>query len=254
LANLGILKNVIHIRNTIGWYWKSNHMKSKVPNKSSDTCTVRGIELIDPPLGEKPRPPGSWTRGSHNLSFWRRFDRFGREPNDRNEIRCENVVGEKKCPKIICWSTWSQIWNPHVWVSLVKAFTRLETQSGSAVVHAYIRRDIWKTGKSGYLSYRYLLLSCFFRAQNKLASSLTSNHGVPMGNPHISILVTKSAFTYARKNIHSGGPRNKKCTSSTSTCLSVWAKNILGSSLMIAHDGHTGQTAHQHIRHGAEFH
>lgn len=68
LANLGILKNVIHIRNTIGSYWKSNHMKSKLPNKSSDTCTVRGIELIDPPLGENPRPPGSRTRGSPNLA------------------------------------------------------------------------------------------------------------------------------------------------------------------------------------------
>ena len=48
-----------------------------------------------------------------------------------------------------------------------------------------------------------------------------------------------------------GGPRNKKCTSSTSKCLSVWAKNILGSSLMMAHDGHTGQTAYPHVRHGA---
>ena len=87
-----------------------------------------------------------------------------------------------------------------------------------------------------------------------LRSRLTSNHGVPMGNPHSNMLVTKSAFTYARKNIHSGGPRNKKCTSSTSRCLSVWAKNILGSSLMIAHDGHTGQTACRHTRLGAEFH
>ncbi len=83
-----------------------------------------------------------------------------------------------------------------------------------------------------------------------LRSRLTSNHGVPMGNPHISVVVTKSAFEYARKNIHSGGSKNKKCTSSTSTCLSVWAKNILGSSLMKAHDGHTGQT-YRCIRHGA---
>jgi hypothetical protein len=49
----------------------------------------------------------------------------------------------------------------------------------------------------------------FFCAQNILASSLTSNHGVPMGNPHISVLVTKSAFTYTQKNVHSGGPRDK---------------------------------------------
>jgi hypothetical protein len=62
-----------------------------------------------------------------------------------------------------------------------------------------MRGCMWKTGKSGYLSYRYLLLSRFFRAQNILASSLMSNRDVPMGNPHISILVTKSAFTYARK-------------------------------------------------------
>ena len=60
----------------------------------------------------------------------------------------------------------------------------------------------------------------------------------PHGQPHSGVLVTKSAFTYARKNIHSGGPRNEKCTSSTSKCLSVWAENILGSSLMMAHDGH----------------
>ena len=32
LANLGIVKNVIRNRNTIGWYWKSNHVKSKLPN------------------------------------------------------------------------------------------------------------------------------------------------------------------------------------------------------------------------------
>ena len=86
------------------------------------------------------------------------------------------------------------------------------------------------------------MLSRFFRAQNILASSLTSNHGVPMGNPHSSVLVTKFAFTYTRKNVYSGGPRDKKCTSSTSNCLSVWAKNILGSSLMMAHDGHERQT------------
>jgi hypothetical protein len=87
------------------------------------------------------------------------------------------------------------------------------------------------------LSHRYLWLTHFFRAQNILASSLTSNHGVPMGNPHSSVLVTKSAFTFTRKNVHAGGPRYKKCTSSTSKHLSVWAKNILGSFLMMSHDG-----------------
>jgi hypothetical protein len=66
-------------------------------------------------------------------------------------------------------------------------------------------------------------------ARYLLRSRLTSNHGVPMGNPHSSVLVTKSAFTYTRKNVLSGGLRNKKCTPSTSRCLSVWAKNILGS-------------------------
>jgi hypothetical protein len=78
-----------------------------------------------------------------------------------------------------------------------------------------------------------------------------ANHGIPMGNPHSGVLVAKSAFTYTRENIHSGGPRNKKCTSSTSKCLSVWAKNILGSSLMMAHDGHMRQTAYRYVRHGA---
>jgi hypothetical protein len=56
------------------------------------------------------------------------------------------------------------------------------------------------------------------------------------------------------KNIHSGGPRDKKCTISTSKCLSVWAKNIFGSSLIIAHDGHTRQTAYRHVLHGSQFH
>jgi hypothetical protein len=31
----------------------------------------------------------------------------------------------------------------------------------------------------------------------------------------------------------------------------VWAKNILGSSLMMAHDGHMGQTRYRNVRHGA---
>ena len=110
------------------------------------------------------------------------------------------------------------------------------------------------TTKKLLLLHGWLKARVFFSHTYLLRSRLTSNHGVPMGNPHNGVLVTKSAFTYARKNIHSGGPRNKKCTSSTSRCLSVWAKNILGSSLMIAHDGHTGQTAYGHIRHIAEFH
>ena len=76
------------------------------------------------------------------------------------------------------------------------------------------------------------LLTRFFRAHNILASSLMRNHGVPMGNPHSGVLVTRSAFTYARKNIYSGGPRNKKCTSSTSKCFSVRAKNIFGWHMM----------------------
>jgi hypothetical protein len=91
----------------------------------------------------------------------------------------------------------------------------------------------------------------FFSHTCLLRSLLTSNHGVPMGNPHSNVLVTKSAFTYARKNIHFDGPRNKKITSSTSKCLSVWAKNILGSSLMMACDGHMGQTGYRNVRHGA---
>jgi hypothetical protein len=49
------------------------------------------------------------------------------------------------------------------------------------------------------MSHRYLLWTRFVCAQYILASSLTSNHGVPMGNPHISVLATKSAFTYTRK-------------------------------------------------------
>jgi hypothetical protein len=55
---------------------------------------------------------------------------------------------------------------------------------------------------------------------------------------------------HVRKNVHSGGPRNKKRTSSTSKCLSVWAKNILGSSLMMANDGQIWQTGYRCVRHG----
>jgi hypothetical protein len=72
----------------------------------------------------------------------------------------------------------------------------------------------------------------FFSHTYLLRSRLTSNQGVPMGNPHSGVLVTRSAFTYARKNIYSGGPRNKKCTSSTSKCFSVRAKNIFGWHMM----------------------
>jgi hypothetical protein len=78
-----------------------------------------------------------------------------------------------------------------------------------------------------------------------------SNHAIPMGNPHSGVLVTMSAFTYARKTVHPGGSRDKKCTFSTSKRLSVWAKNILESSLMMAHDGHMGQTGYWCVRHGA---
>jgi hypothetical protein len=31
-----------------------------------------------------------------------------------------------------------------------------------------------------------------------------------MGNPHIGVLVTMSAFTYTRKNVHPDSPRNIK--------------------------------------------
>jgi hypothetical protein len=129
----------------------------------------------------------------------------------------------------------------------------LKDKSGSAVTRACMRGGIWKTGKSGYLSHMYLLFTRFFRAQNTLASSLTSNHGVPMGNLHSNVLVTKSAFTFTRKIVHPGGLRNTKCASSTSKRLSVWAKHILGSSLMMAHDGHMGQTRYRYVCHGAQL-
>jgi hypothetical protein len=35
-----------------------------------------------------------------------------------------------------------------------------------------------------------------------------SNHGVPVGNPHIGVLVTLSAFTYTQKTVHPGGLRD----------------------------------------------
>jgi hypothetical protein len=159
---------------------------------------------------------------------------------------------EKKCSKITLWSIGDQIRKAHVWISPVKAFTRFETQSGSAVTRACMRGGMWKTGKSGYLSHRHFLLTRFFASKIYLHSrvySLTSNHGVPMGNPRISVLVTKSAFTYTRRKNHSGGPGNKKCKSLTSKCLGVRAKNVLGSSLLMAHDGHMGQTGYRYVRH-----
>jgi hypothetical protein len=84
--------------------------------------------------------------------------------------------------------------------------------------------------KKSLLLHRWLKSARFFSHTYLLRSRLTSNHGVPMGNPHSGVLVT-----YARIHIHSGSPRNKNCTSSTSKCLRVWAKNILRSSLMMAH-------------------
>jgi hypothetical protein len=110
-------------------------------------------------------------------------------------------------------------------------------------VHAF-------TTKKSLLPHGWLKSARFFFAH--LFTQIASHeqpwrpHGQPAYQYRTkSILVTKSAFTYARKNIHSGGPSNKKCRFSTSTCLSVWAKNILGSSFMIAHEGHTGQTAYR---------
>jgi hypothetical protein len=111
------------------------------------------------------------------------------------------------------------------------------------------------TTKKSLLPHGWLKSALFFFLAHLLTQ--IASHEQPwrphsiMGNPHSGVLVTKSAFTYARKNIHSDGPRNKYCTSSTSKCLSVWAKNILGSSLMRAHYGHMGQTAHRYVRHGA---
>jgi hypothetical protein len=42
-----------------------------------------------------------------------------------------------------------------------------------------------------------MLLSFLFHTQNVLGSSLTSIMAIPMGNPHIGVLITLSAFTMA---------------------------------------------------------
>ena len=118
--------------------------------------------------------------------------------------------------------------------------------------HAHVHGGACLTNENVVTSAQVVKNCAFFFSHTCLLRlRLTGNHGVPMGNPHSGVLVTKSAFTDARKYIHFGGPRNEKCTSSTSKCLSVWAKNILGSSLMMAHDGHVGQTACRCVRHGA---
>jgi hypothetical protein len=117
-----------------------------------------------------------------------------------------------------------------------------------AGVHAF-------TTKKSLLLHGWLQCARFFFAH--LFTQIASHeqpwrpHGQPIATTHSGVLVTKSAFTYARKKIHSGGPRDKKRTYLTSKFLSVWAKNILGSSLMMAHDGHMGQTAYRCVRHGA---
>jgi|AntRauMFilla1563_2_1112583.scaffolds.fasta_scaffold421832_1 hypothetical protein len=46
------------------------------------------------------------------------------------------------------------------------------------------------------------------RAKMILASSLTSKHALPTGNPHIGVLVTMSAFTNTRKSVQLSGPRD----------------------------------------------
>jgi hypothetical protein len=141
-----------------------------------------------------------------------------------------------------------QIRIPRGQIGQTQAFAYFETRSFSTVAHACACLNNEKVVTSARVVKKHALFSphtCLLR------SCLTSNHGVPMSNLHCSVLVTKSAFTHLRKNIHFGGPRNNKCTSSTSKCLRVWAKNILASSLMMAHDGHMGQTGYRNVRHGA---
>jgi hypothetical protein len=102
-----------------------------------------------------------------------------------------------------------QIRNPHVCISLLHSFY---TSGNAKWFGCCARMHAWgyvKNRKKRLGAVKVFIVNSFVRAQNILASSLMNNHGVPMGNPHSSVLVTKSAFTYTRKNVHSGGPRKK---------------------------------------------
>ena len=128
-----------------------------------------------------------------------------------------------------------QIWIPRGQLGQTQAFAYFQTRLNKENVVTSAR-----VVKKRALFFRTLLLR----------SRLTTMP--PPWATRIAVCSSRSPLSRTReKNIHSGGPRNKKYTSSTSKCLSVWAKNILGSSLMMAHDGHMGQTAYRCVRHGA---
>ena len=82
-----------------------------------------------------------------------------------------------------------------------------------------------------------MLILFLSRAKYALVSSLTSNHGVPLGNLHTGELVTM----YFKMHIFT----------TSKYVFIVLAKNILESSLMTAHDGHLGQTGYQCVPRGA---
>jgi hypothetical protein len=56
-----------------------------------------------------------------------------------------------------------------VYISRVQAFIRFQTHSGSADARACLWGGIWKTVKSGNVSYRYALLKLFLFSRAKYA-------------------------------------------------------------------------------------
>jgi hypothetical protein len=144
-----------------------------------------------------------------------------------------------------------QIRIPRGQIGQTQAFAYFQTRSFFTVARACARGCRPSQRKSRYFCMVVKKCALFFRAL--LYSDRVSQ--ATMASPWATLIAacsSRSPLSFTpEKNIHSGGPRNKKCTSSTSKCLSVWAKNILGSSLMMAHDGHMGQTAYRCIRHGA---
>jgi hypothetical protein len=106
---------------------------------------------------------------------------------------------KQKCLKITFWSIRGQYRNSHC-VRL--SDSSLHTFSNSWWFYWGMRMAVGghiKNSEKRLLFVQVCIVLFFSRTQNILASSLMSNHAMPMGNSHTGVLVTTSAFTYTRK-------------------------------------------------------
>jgi hypothetical protein len=88
-----------------------------------------------------------------------------------------------------------------------------------------------------------------------LRSHHTSNHGVSPWATRIAACSSRSPLSRTREKIFTPAVQGIKNAHLQQVNASVCGrKNILGSSLMMAHDGHMRQTAYRYVRHGAQFH